>query len=103
MLVPVSDLDLTRYINETNRSVKHLADVLFEKTGNGSWVVVFKALITVHHLMVYGNEVSMAYSHMVVISFLLIQKTVSRQLQSVLGLAKVYHLLLKIVTHGRSE
>ncbi|ELK17896.1 Phosphatidylinositol-binding clathrin assembly protein [Pteropus alecto] len=48
--------DLTRYINETNRSVKHLADVLFEKTGNGSWVVVFKALITVHHLMVYGNE-----------------------------------------------
>nr|KAF6435885.1 hypothetical protein HJG63_012598 [Rousettus aegyptiacus] len=48
--------DLTQYVNETNWSVKRLADVLFEKTGNGSWVVVFKALITVHHLMVYGNE-----------------------------------------------
>lgn len=74
MLVTVSDSDLTQYVNETNWSVKRLADVLFEKTGNGSWVVVFKALITVHHLMVYGNEVSMVYIHMVVISFLLILK-----------------------------
>ncbi|XP_075855890.1 phosphatidylinositol-binding clathrin assembly protein isoform X2 [Microcebus murinus] len=48
--------DLIQYINETNMSVKHLADVLFEKTGSSSWVVVFKALVTVHHLMVYGNE-----------------------------------------------
>ncbi|VCW82264.1 unnamed protein product [Gulo gulo] len=37
-------------------SVDHLADVLSEKTGNSSWVVVFKALVTVHHLMVHGNE-----------------------------------------------
>lgn len=48
--------DLIQYINETNMSVKHLADVLSEKTRSSSWVVVFKALVTVHHLMVHGNE-----------------------------------------------
>nr|XP_045360354.1 phosphatidylinositol-binding clathrin assembly protein-like [Camelus bactrianus] len=48
--------DLIQYINGTNMSVKHLADVLSEKTGSSSWVVVFKALVTVHHLMVHGNE-----------------------------------------------
>ncbi|XP_058907162.1 uncharacterized protein [Kogia breviceps] len=56
MLVTVSNLDLIQYINGTNRSVEHLADILSEKTGSSSWVVVFKALITVHHLMVHGNE-----------------------------------------------
>lgn len=59
MLVIISYLDLIQYINETNMSVKHLADVLSEKTRSSSWVVVFKALVTVHHLMVHGNEVSM--------------------------------------------
>ncbi|XDB66624.1 hypothetical protein ABFV05_020240 [Capra hircus] len=48
--------DLIQYINGTNMSVVHLADILSEKTGSSSWVVVFKALVTVHHLMVYGNE-----------------------------------------------
>nr|KAF6492459.1 hypothetical protein HJG59_009661 [Molossus molossus] len=48
--------DLIQYINGTNMSVKRLADVLSEKTRNSSWVVVFKALVTVHHLMVHGNE-----------------------------------------------
>ncbi|KAF6390234.1 hypothetical protein mRhiFer1_007814 [Rhinolophus ferrumequinum] len=48
--------DLIQYINETNRSVEHLVDVLFKKTGSRSWVVVFKVLVTVHHLMVHGNE-----------------------------------------------
>ncbi|XP_041750322.1 phosphatidylinositol-binding clathrin assembly protein isoform X4 [Coregonus clupeaformis] len=42
--------------NELNVSVPHLADTLFERTANNSWVVVFKALITAHHLMMYGNE-----------------------------------------------
>uniref|UniRef100_G1TWJ3 ENTH domain-containing protein n=1 Tax=Oryctolagus cuniculus TaxID=9986 RepID=G1TWJ3_RABIT len=37
-------------------SVEHLANVLSEKTGSSNWVVVFKALVTVHHLMVHGNE-----------------------------------------------
>nr|XP_040143389.1 phosphatidylinositol-binding clathrin assembly protein-like isoform X1 [Ictidomys tridecemlineatus] len=48
--------DLIQYINETNMSVVHLANILSEKTRSNSWVVVFKALITVHHLMVYGKE-----------------------------------------------
>ncbi|XP_041707523.1 phosphatidylinositol-binding clathrin assembly protein isoform X2 [Coregonus clupeaformis] len=42
--------------NELNVSVPHLADTLFERTANNSWVVVFKSLITTHHLMMYGNE-----------------------------------------------
>ncbi|MFT7802107.1 phosphatidylinositol-binding clathrin assembly protein-like isoform X1 [Arapaima gigas] len=44
--------------NEMNVSIPQLADTLFERTANNSWVVVFKALITTHHLMMYGNEVS---------------------------------------------
>lgn len=55
-------------------SVEHLADVLSEKTRSSSWVVVFKALVTVHHLMVHGNEVSMGC---IQISFHLVQNTVS--------------------------
>ncbi|KAJ8007870.1 hypothetical protein DPEC_G00098670 [Dallia pectoralis] len=42
--------------NEMNVSVPQLADTLFERTANSSWVVVFKVLITTHHLMMYGNE-----------------------------------------------
>ncbi|XP_016425716.1 phosphatidylinositol-binding clathrin assembly protein-like isoform X4 [Sinocyclocheilus rhinocerous] len=42
--------------NEMNVNVPQLADSLFERTTNSSWVVVFKALITTHHLMMYGNE-----------------------------------------------
>uniref|UniRef100_A0A668VN10 Phosphatidylinositol-binding clathrin assembly protein n=1 Tax=Oreochromis aureus TaxID=47969 RepID=A0A668VN10_OREAU len=43
--------------NEMNVNIPQLADSLFERTTNTSWVVVFKSLITTHHLMVYGNEV----------------------------------------------
>nr|XP_009918843.1 PREDICTED: phosphatidylinositol-binding clathrin assembly protein isoform X7 [Haliaeetus albicilla] len=39
-----------------NVNIPQLADSLFERTTNSSWVVVFKSLITTHHLMVYGNE-----------------------------------------------
>ncbi|XP_056604379.1 phosphatidylinositol-binding clathrin assembly protein isoform X2 [Triplophysa dalaica] len=42
--------------NEMNVNVPQLADTLFERTANSSWVVVFKSLITTHHLMMYGNE-----------------------------------------------
>lgn len=40
-----------------NVNIPQLADTLFERTTNTSWVVVFKSLTTTHHLMVYGNEV----------------------------------------------
>nr|XP_020831315.1 phosphatidylinositol-binding clathrin assembly protein-like isoform X1 [Phascolarctos cinereus] len=47
--------------NELNMSIPQLADTLLERTANSSWVVVFKALITTHHLMMYGNERFMQY------------------------------------------
>lgn len=50
-------LDLIHCTNEMNVNIPQLADSLFERTTNTSWVVVFKSLITTHHLMVYGNEV----------------------------------------------
>ena len=50
--------DLIQCTNEMNVNIPQLADSLFERTTNSSWVVVFKSLITTHHLMVYGNEVS---------------------------------------------
>ncbi|XP_032878370.1 phosphatidylinositol-binding clathrin assembly protein isoform X3 [Amblyraja radiata] len=42
--------------NEMNVNIPQLADSLFERTANSSWVVVFKSLITTHQMMVYGNE-----------------------------------------------
>uniref|UniRef100_A0A8D3DWT5 Phosphatidylinositol binding clathrin assembly protein a n=1 Tax=Scophthalmus maximus TaxID=52904 RepID=A0A8D3DWT5_SCOMX len=39
-----------------NVNIPQLADTLFERTTNTSWVVVFKSLTATHHLMVYGNE-----------------------------------------------
>ncbi|XP_054270304.1 phosphatidylinositol-binding clathrin assembly protein LAP isoform X3 [Macrosteles quadrilineatus] len=42
--------------NEPNVSIPQLANLLIERTQNSNWVVVFKALITVHHMMCYGNE-----------------------------------------------
>ncbi|KAJ8347627.1 hypothetical protein SKAU_G00262160 [Synaphobranchus kaupii] len=48
--------DLIQCTNEMNVNIPQLADTLFERTTSTSWVVVFKSLITTHHLMVYGNE-----------------------------------------------
>ncbi|XP_072036710.1 phosphatidylinositol-binding clathrin assembly protein LAP-like isoform X2 [Amphiura filiformis] len=47
---------MTEHIN-----IPELADTLTERTANASWVVVFKALVTAHHLMVYGHERFMRY------------------------------------------
>ncbi|XP_044143926.1 phosphatidylinositol-binding clathrin assembly protein isoform X6 [Bufo gargarizans] len=47
---------LIQCTNEMNVNIPQLADTLFERTTNSSWVVVFKSLITTHHVMVYGNE-----------------------------------------------
>ncbi|XP_042864904.1 phosphatidylinositol-binding clathrin assembly protein LAP-like isoform X10 [Penaeus japonicus] len=41
---------------EPNVSIPQLANLLIERAQMQSWVIVFKALITVHHLMCYGNE-----------------------------------------------
>uniref|UniRef100_A0A8B9L7B5 Clathrin coat assembly protein AP180 n=1 Tax=Astyanax mexicanus TaxID=7994 RepID=A0A8B9L7B5_ASTMX len=42
--------------NETNVNIPQLADTLFERAMNASWVVVFKALVTTHHMCIHGNE-----------------------------------------------
>ncbi|XP_020565532.1 clathrin coat assembly protein AP180 isoform X10 [Oryzias latipes] len=47
---------LIQATQETNVNIPQMADTLLERVGNASWVVVFKALITTHHLMVQGNE-----------------------------------------------
>ncbi|XP_078077984.1 phosphatidylinositol binding clathrin assembly protein a isoform X14 [Mustelus asterias] len=47
---------LIQCTNEMNVNIPQLADSLFERTTNSSWVVVFKSLITTHQMMVYGNE-----------------------------------------------
>lgn len=48
--------DLLHCTNEPNVSIPQLANLLIERTMNGSWIVVFKSLVTVHHLMCYGSE-----------------------------------------------
>ncbi|XP_018356963.1 PREDICTED: phosphatidylinositol-binding clathrin assembly protein isoform X10 [Trachymyrmex septentrionalis] len=42
--------------NEPNVSIPQLANLLIERSQIANWTVVFKALITVHHMMCYGNE-----------------------------------------------
>ncbi|KAK3513322.1 hypothetical protein QTP70_012374 [Hemibagrus guttatus] len=48
--------NLIQATQESNVNIPQMADTLFERAGNASWIVVFKALATTHHLMVHGNE-----------------------------------------------
>nr|NP_001262340.1 like-AP180, isoform J [Drosophila melanogaster]AGB95723.1 like-AP180, isoform J [Drosophila melanogaster] len=52
---------LVHCTNEPNVSIPHLANLLIERSQNANWVVVYKSLITTHHLMAYGNERFMQY------------------------------------------
>lgn len=52
--------DLVHCTNEPNVSILQLANLLIERSQNSNWVVVFKTLVTTHHLMCYGNEVRLA-------------------------------------------
>lgn len=47
---------LIQCTNEPNVSIPQLADLLIERTQHTNWTIVFKALITIHNLMNYGNE-----------------------------------------------
>ena len=49
--------DLLQYTHDSNVNVSDIVDMLLSRTHNQSWVVVYKSLITLHHLMCYGNEV----------------------------------------------
>ncbi|EJD74512.1 ANTH domain-containing protein [Loa loa] len=41
---------------EPNVSIPSMANLLIERTQNLNWTVVYKALITIHNIMCYGNE-----------------------------------------------
>ena len=56
-VIVLSVSDLIHCTNEPNVSIPQLANLLIERSQNANWVVVYKALITVHHMMCYGNEV----------------------------------------------
>ena len=47
---------LLAMVKEPNVNLPELANCLVERTKQLKWVVVFKALITTHHLMFYGSE-----------------------------------------------
>ncbi|KAF2903215.1 hypothetical protein ILUMI_02972 [Ignelater luminosus] len=47
---------LVHCTNEPNVSIPQMANLLIERSQNNNWVVVYKALVTVHHIMCYGNE-----------------------------------------------
>uniref|UniRef100_A0AAR5PZC3 ENTH domain-containing protein n=1 Tax=Dendroctonus ponderosae TaxID=77166 RepID=A0AAR5PZC3_DENPD len=47
---------LVHCTNEPNVSIPQLANLLIERSQNANWVVVYKALVTCHHMMCYGNE-----------------------------------------------
>ncbi|XP_018570407.1 phosphatidylinositol-binding clathrin assembly protein LAP-like [Anoplophora glabripennis] len=47
---------LVHCTNEPNVSIPQMANLLMERSQSTSWVVVFKSLITTHHVMCYGNE-----------------------------------------------
>lgn len=49
-------IDLIACANEPNVSIPQLANLLIDRTQHTSWAVVFKSLISIHHLMSYGNE-----------------------------------------------
>ena len=101
ILVTVSHSDLAHYVNGTNMSVEHLADILSEKTRSSSWAAVLKALVTVHHLMVHGDEVSAPHSQPLIISSLLLRRTVSAQLPNILCMSR--RIVCYSVTSGGRE
>ncbi|XP_031347601.1 phosphatidylinositol-binding clathrin assembly protein LAP-like isoform X1 [Photinus pyralis] len=47
---------LVHCTNEPNVSIPQMANLLIERSQNTNWIVVYKALVTVHHIMCYGNE-----------------------------------------------
>lgn len=56
-VINIFSTDLVNCSNEPNVSIPLLAGLLVERTQEKSWVIVFKALITTHNLMNFGNEV----------------------------------------------
>ena len=55
--IKISISDLLHCTEEPNVSIPTLANLLIERAQSPNWIVVFKSLVTIHHLMCYGNEV----------------------------------------------
>ena len=49
--------DLLHCTEEPNVSIPQLANLLLDRLQHPNWIVVYKALVSIHHLMLYGNEV----------------------------------------------
>uniref|UniRef100_A0A670JZK4 ENTH domain-containing protein n=1 Tax=Podarcis muralis TaxID=64176 RepID=A0A670JZK4_PODMU len=47
---------LIQCTTEMDVNIPQLAETIFERTANKSWVVLFKPLIATPHLTMYGNE-----------------------------------------------
>ena len=47
---------LLRLTHEPNINIPDMANVLVDRSRQMKWVVVFKSLVTTHHLMSFGNE-----------------------------------------------
>lgn len=90
--------DLIHCTNEMNVNVPQLADTLFERTTNSSWVVVFKALITTHHLMMYGNEVR---ETALVLHSVFLQNVAHIRHPSALLLLKTHCISVEVILHGQ--
>ncbi|KAH0999287.1 hypothetical protein HUJ04_005292 [Dendroctonus ponderosae] len=83
---------LVHCTNEPNVSIPQMANLLIERSQSTSWVVVFKSLITTHHLMCYGNERFTQYLASSNVSFQLNNFTDKTGVQSAVGARTGYDM-----------
>jgi hypothetical protein len=83
---------LVHCTNEPNVSIPQMANLLIERSQNTSWVVVYKALITTHHLMCYGNERFTQYLASSSVSFQLSNFVDKTGVQSAVGARTGYDM-----------
>ncbi|CAG9864571.1 unnamed protein product [Phyllotreta striolata] len=83
---------LIHFANEPNVSIPQMANLLIERSQSTSWVVVFKALITTHHIMCYGNERFTQYLASSNVSFQLSNFVDKTGVQSVVGARTGYDM-----------
>lgn len=88
-------LDLLRCTEEPNVSIPTLANLLLERTQNQNWIVVFKSLVTIHHLMCYGNEVSFSFFFFTA-TCVLVGHREHRRMKKTLIVLSAFHSILGI-------
>lgn len=83
---------LVHCTNEPNVSIPQMANLLIERSQNTSWVVVYKALLTTHHVMCYGNERFTQYLASSSVSFQLSNFVDKTGVQSAVGARTGYDM-----------